>query len=207
MGTKICFASVAHPRSNGQVERANAEVLRGLKTKTFDRLTRCGKDWIDHLSAVLWSPRTTTNRATGETPFALVYGAEAVLLTELKYGSPRIRAYNEESQREVRIDDVNFLEEVRCQAVIRSARYQQGLRRYHNRRVQPRDLEVGDWVLRKKHNTKGKDKFSSPWEGPYRVAHVLKPGMVRLVTEDGKPVKNSWNIEHLRKYHLQRFYP
>jgi hypothetical protein len=49
----------------------------------------------------------------------LVYGAEAVLLTELKYGSPRIRAYNKESQREVRIDDVNFLEEVRCQAVIR----------------------------------------------------------------------------------------
>ena len=27
---KICYASVAHLRSNGQVERANAEVLRGL---------------------------------------------------------------------------------------------------------------------------------------------------------------------------------
>ena len=38
LGSKVCFASVAHPRSNGQAERANAEVLRGLKTRTFDTL-------------------------------------------------------------------------------------------------------------------------------------------------------------------------
>ena len=44
LGTKICFASVAHPRANGQVERANAEVLRGLKTKTFDKLKGSGKN-------------------------------------------------------------------------------------------------------------------------------------------------------------------
>src|SRR3954462_2950041 len=35
LGTKVCFASVAHPQSNGQAERANAEVLRGLKTRSF----------------------------------------------------------------------------------------------------------------------------------------------------------------------------
>ena len=32
LGAKVCFASVAHPRSNGQAERANAEVLRGCDT-------------------------------------------------------------------------------------------------------------------------------------------------------------------------------
>ena len=31
LGTQICYAPVAHPRSNGQAERANAEVLRGLR--------------------------------------------------------------------------------------------------------------------------------------------------------------------------------
>ena len=60
---------------------------------------------------------------------ALVYGAEAVLPTELKYGSPRVCAYDKDSQCTQRIDDVNFLEEVRCRAAVRSARYQQGLRR------------------------------------------------------------------------------
>ena len=43
LGGKVCFASVAHPRNNGQAERANAEVLRGLKTRTFDRLHKCGR--------------------------------------------------------------------------------------------------------------------------------------------------------------------
>ena len=38
IGTKVCFASVTHPRSNGQVERANAEVLRGLESTTFENL-------------------------------------------------------------------------------------------------------------------------------------------------------------------------
>ena len=61
LGIKICFASVAHPRSNGQAERMNAEVLRGLKTRTFDRLHRCGRRWIDELPTVLWSLRTTPN--------------------------------------------------------------------------------------------------------------------------------------------------
>ena len=37
IGTNACFASVTHPRSNGQEERINAEVLKGLKTKTFNR--------------------------------------------------------------------------------------------------------------------------------------------------------------------------
>ena len=41
LGSKISFASVAHPRSNGQAERANAEVLRGLKTRTFDMPQSC----------------------------------------------------------------------------------------------------------------------------------------------------------------------
>ena len=45
LGSKVCFASVAPPpppRSNDQAERANAEVLRGLRTKTFDRLYKSG---------------------------------------------------------------------------------------------------------------------------------------------------------------------
>ena len=53
MGTAVCFASVAHPRSNGQAERANAKVLRGLRTRTFHRLKKCGKRWVDELPAVL----------------------------------------------------------------------------------------------------------------------------------------------------------
>ena len=122
LGTRICYASVAHPRSNGQAERANAEVLRGLRTRTFDKLKKCGRRWADEVPAVLWSLRTTPNRATGETPFALVYGAEAVLPTELVYGSPRVFAYDEDHQEQERHDDVNLLEENHSRAAVRTMR-------------------------------------------------------------------------------------
>ena len=47
---QICYASVAHSRSNGQAEHANAEVLRDLKTKSFKKkLEACGKGWLDEL--------------------------------------------------------------------------------------------------------------------------------------------------------------
>ena len=43
LGSKICYAYVAHPRSNGQAKRANVEVLGGVKTKVFDNLHKCGR--------------------------------------------------------------------------------------------------------------------------------------------------------------------
>jgi transposase InsO family protein len=191
LGGKICFASVAHPRSNGQAERANAEVLRGLKTRTFDKLRKCGRRWIDELSAVLWSIRTTPNRATGQTPFSLVYGAEAVLPTGLIYGSPRVLAYDELEQEQLRQDDATLLEEDRLWAAVRAARYQQALRHYHSRKVHARSLEEGDLVLRRIQSAKNSNKLTPKWEGPYRVVRVTRPGAVRLETKDGVPVCNS----------------
>ena len=77
-------------------KRANAEVLRGLKTGTFKKkLEACGRGWHDEFQSVLWSIRTTATKPTGETPFFLVYGAEAVLPHEVKHRSTRVLAFDE----------------------------------------------------------------------------------------------------------------
>jgi hypothetical protein len=95
-GIKICFASIAYPRSNGQAECANAEVLKGLKTKSFNaKLEAYGKKWLDNLQSILWSIRTTATKPTREIPFFLVYGVEAILPTDIKFGSPRVLAFDE----------------------------------------------------------------------------------------------------------------
>jgi transposase InsO family protein len=146
IGIKICFASVTHPRSNGQAERANAKVLKGLKTRSFNaKLEACGKKWLDHLQSVLWSICTSATKPTGETPFFLVYGAEAVLPTDVKFGSPKVPAFNELHQNDLIRDLLLQLEEAHCQAALHAARYQQGLHRYHSRDIQARTLEVAIW--------------------------------------------------------------
>jgi hypothetical protein len=70
-------------------------ILQGLNPRTFDRLNKSGRKWLQELPAVVWSLRTTLGRATGFNLFFLVYGAEVVLPTDLEYGSPRVKGYDE----------------------------------------------------------------------------------------------------------------
>jgi transposase InsO family protein len=98
LGIQICYVSVAHPESNGQVEQANAEILKGLKTCTYDGLKKYGKKWIDELPCALWGNQTSPSRATGETPFFMVYGADAVLPPEVTMDSLCVKTYDEATQ-------------------------------------------------------------------------------------------------------------
>ena len=97
--------------------------------------------------------------------------------------------------------DLMLGEEHRQEAVIRATRYQQALRRYQCRNICPRTLEVGDLVLRRVLSREGLHKLSPMWEGPFKVVHVSKPGAARLETQEGVPIPNAWNIQHLRKYY------
>ena len=84
---RVDWLTVAHPQMNGQVERANSMILQGLKPRIFNKLNKFGRRWLAELPSVIWSMRTTPSRATGFTPFFLIYGAEAMLPTDLEYGS------------------------------------------------------------------------------------------------------------------------
>jgi transposase InsO family protein len=95
INVQIRYTSIVHPESNGQVERTNAEILRGLKTRTYDCLKKYGAKWIDELPCALWANRTSSSLATRETPFFLVYGADVVIHPEVTMVSPRVQAYDE----------------------------------------------------------------------------------------------------------------
>jgi transposase InsO family protein len=64
LGIQICYESIAHPESNGQVERANVEIPKALKTRTYDGLKKHDKMWIDEVPCTLWGNRTSPCRAT-----------------------------------------------------------------------------------------------------------------------------------------------
>jgi hypothetical protein len=84
IGTKIHFASVRHPESNGLVERANGIFMTGIMKLIFNQPR--GK-WPDELIKVVWSHNTTISRSTGFTPFKLLFGDETITLEEAKAGS------------------------------------------------------------------------------------------------------------------------
>ena len=143
---RVDWAAVAHPMTNGQVERANGMILQVLKPRIYNDLNKFGKRWMKELPSVVWSLRTTPS--PGFSSFFLVYGAEAILPTDLEYSSPRTKAYIDQSNQTSREDSLDQLEEARDVTLLHSARYQQSLRRYRARGVQPRGFQLGDLVLR-----------------------------------------------------------
>ena len=110
--------------------------------------------------------------------------------------------YDEEQAEAVRSEDVERAKEERLITCVRTTKYLEGLRRYYNQNVKGRSFAVGDLVLRKKQKTEGLHKLSSPWEGPYIIKEVTRPGSYRLSDLEGVDVPNSWHIEH-----LIHFYP
>ena len=115
----------------------------------------------------------TPNQSTGFTPFFLAYGAKVALPSDLDHGALRVKAFDRDRATVAQQDAVDLLEEARETTIIRSASYQQTLRRYHKRKIKGRILEVGDLVLRRTQSTKEKHKLSLPWEGPYTVTEVI----------------------------------
>jgi transposase InsO family protein len=176
---QIKYASVAHPRANGQVERANGMILEALRKKVFDK----------------------NEKFAGNTPFFMVYGSEAVLPANLRFGAPRLVFENIAEAIATRLEDIDILEEERLNTVIQSARYQQTLRHYHDKAIRHRSFAVGDLVLHRILTGEGRHKLSPLWEGPFMVAEVTQPGSYRLTQMDGTEIGNSWNIEHLRKFY------
>lgn len=83
------------PQDNKQTEVVNQELIPSLKTK----LNHIGKSWIEELSNILSSYRTTFWEGIGVTPFRLVYGGEVVALVEIRLGSILIDAYDETNMK------------------------------------------------------------------------------------------------------------
>ena len=124
-----------------------------------------------------------------------MYGSEAVLPTDLDYGSPRVRAYDENGNQASLEDATDLLDEARDIVLLHSARYQLSLRCYHHCHVRNRAFAVGDLVLRRVQTTKGRHKLSAPWEGPYTIHQILRPGTYKIKDSRDRVLSNAWNIE------------
>jgi hypothetical protein len=136
-------------------------VLDALKKRLHDAANSKGGKWIKELPNALWVLRTQPSKPTGQSPYFVVYGSEAILPADVIWNSPVVEHYDEGVSEDSRRVDIDSLEEARCAALVQSAKYLEGIRRYHDH-VKERSFNVGDHVLRRIQNTEGLHKLSSP---------------------------------------------
>jgi hypothetical protein len=125
-----------------------------------------------------------------------------MLPPEIFLESARVAHFDEGNQEEARELDSNLLEE-RCNTtLIHVWKYQESLKKYYNKSVVQRELNVGNLVLKKDVCTKDKHKFSSPWEGPFIIIDIAAPGAYVLAEVDSGMLPNIWNADQLQKYYV-----
>nr|CCI55446.1 PH01B001E05.2 [Phyllostachys edulis] len=195
LGVTICFAFVGHPESNGTVERANNNLLEGLKK----RLVGLPKGlWPKELHKALWALRTSQTWATGFSPFKLLFGDEAMTPGEFTAKSLRATAEANLAGREISLD---LLKEHRLHAISTMSKYGEGVAWAYNQKVKIRHLAPGDMVLKRAANPATMGKLESKWEGPYIITHSRRAGSFYIATPEGQQLDNTWNAKSLRNFY------
>jgi len=199
VGIRHVTSSVEHPQTNGQAEAMNKVIVAELK----ERLGEAKGAWVDELPQVLWAYRCTPHGTTGESPFNLTYGTDAMLPVEV--GEPTLR--REMQDLEVNCgrmrEELDWTTERRERAAVRTEACKRMVARRYNAKVKPRSFVKGDLVWRKTNDARKKStqgKLAPNWEGPFRVTESLHNGAYRLEHLSGKEIPNTWNASHLKMY-------
>ena len=126
---------------------------------------------------------------TGETPFQLTYGAEAVIPVEIMEPSRRMEMhFDEEMNDEALREELDLVEEIRSGAALHEATLKQRVALRHDNKVIRREFQVGSLVLRRNQKDSREGKLAVNWEGPYRVQGATGTGAYYLEQLNGEPL-------------------
>jgi len=174
---KSLTSSIEHPQTNEQEEATNKVLLNELKK----RLDTAKGRWMKELPEVLWAYRCTPQSTTQETPYGLTYGTEAMIPVEVGEPSIKCQLFDLSLNEESLAVDIDLLNELRDKCKIREAACKLRASRRYNSKVRPRSFHQGDLVWRMRNNArKSDDKFSSNWEGSFRIREVGEGGVYHL---------------------------
>jgi len=171
-------------------ERSNRTIVEEIKKRMFPGR----KNWNIEFEDILWAYRTTRREPTGQTPFFMVYGTDPISPIEIQIPTIRVAKADIATNDQNLVDHGIFLDEWRSRALMRLEACARKIARHYNKKVRPRDFEIGDLVLRRSIK---KGKLDANLEGPYIICAKLRGGAYSIANLDGEEIKHTWNASHL----------
>ena len=107
MGITNRYSTSTYPQGNKQAEVVNKVIISGLKKRLGDAKEK----WVEELPHILWTYRTTPSTSTGETPFSMAFGAEAVIPLETGFSTLRTSSFNPSSNDGLLEKSLDLIEE------------------------------------------------------------------------------------------------
>ena len=111
----------------------------------------------------------------------------------------------DEDYRVMRLQELELLDEKRQASFDHMRVYQKRMSKAFNKKVHPREFQVGDLVLRVNHknqqNREQKGKFEPNWLGPFIITAAFGSGAYLLSTAEGDQLPDPINVLHLKKFY------
>jgi hypothetical protein len=179
LGINKIFTSAYHPQGNGGSEAINKPFATAISMYCSTKQ----KDWDEQLPFIRLAYNTSVHSATGESPFYLTYGRDAVLPIESEFKAQSIDYLDVHDYRATLIEGLRKM--YRLAKELSDKKRQMQEIQYAKQLPQPNTFQAGQQVYvympslgRKKGNKK---KLLHLWHGPYRILEMTSPVNAKVV--------------------------